>query len=54
MGKLTVIISDEVENMLRDYIRSKYRRPYGKLSEVVEESIRRYLEEQAREERRGK
>lgn len=45
MGKITIVLSDEKEELLRDYIRSKYRKPFGKLSEVVEESVTRLLQE---------
>lgn len=46
MGKITIVLSDEKEELLRDYIRSKYRKPFGKLSEVVEDSITRLLKEE--------
>jgi hypothetical protein len=42
MGKLTIEISDEVEKELRTFIAlDGYRR--GKLSKVVEESIKEYI-----------
>lgn len=49
MAKITIIISEDVENKLRDYIRSKYRKPFGKLSEVIERSIEEYLEKESKE-----
>lgn len=45
--KITVVIHKEVEEMLRDYIRKKYRRPFGKLSEVMEEAIIKYIKEES-------
>ena len=41
--KVTIVISEDTENQLRDYIRTKYRKPFGKLSEIVEESVQEYL-----------
>jgi Arc/MetJ-type ribon-helix-helix transcriptional regulator len=41
--KVTIVISEDTENELRDYIRDKYRKPFGKLSEVVEKSVQEYL-----------
>jgi Arc/MetJ-type ribon-helix-helix transcriptional regulator len=47
MGKITVTLSDEVEKKLRHFVTAKYpEKPYGKLSEVVEESLRRFLKEE--------
>lgn len=44
--KITVVISEDTENELRDYIRKKYRKPFGKLSEVIELSVKEYLEKE--------
>lgn len=41
--KITALISQNVEDELREYIQKTYRRPYGKLSELVEESLKLYL-----------
>lgn len=41
--KITVIISEDTENELRDLIRRKYRKPFGKLSEIVEISLQEHL-----------
>lgn len=47
MGKITVTLSDEIEKKLRYFVTTKYpEKPYGKLSEVVEESIKRFLKEE--------
>jgi hypothetical protein len=44
MGKLTVVINDEVERKLRIYIAKKYPTEiYGKLSEVIELALREFL-----------
>ncbi|MCJ7759797.1 ribbon-helix-helix domain-containing protein [Candidatus Bathyarchaeota archaeon] len=44
MGKITVVLSDDVEKELRKHVTAKYpERPYGKLSEVVEEALREWL-----------
>jgi len=44
MGKLTVIIDDSLERELRNYIAHKYpERPYGKLTQVIEEALRDFL-----------
>ena len=44
MPKLTILISEETNNNLRDYVAKKYpREPYGKLSEITEEAIKEFL-----------
>jgi len=47
--KLTALISEDLEEELREHIQKRYKRPYGKLSEVVEDSIREYLRKQEKE-----
>jgi len=46
LGKLTVSISDELEKRLRSYITRKFAdgKLYGKLSEVVEQALKEWLE----------
>jgi len=47
MGKITVTLNDAVEKKLRQFVTTKYpEKPYGKLSEVVEESLKRFLKEE--------
>jgi hypothetical protein len=47
MGKITISLSDETEKKLRSYITSKYNeQTFGKLSDVVETSVKEYLEKQ--------
>jgi hypothetical protein len=47
MPKLTVIISQEAENQLREYVTKKYpRSPFGKLSKVVDLAIKEYLQKE--------
>jgi hypothetical protein len=47
MGKITITLSDETEKELRSYVTSKYpEQPFGKLSEVVETSVKEYLNKQ--------
>lgn len=47
MGKITISLSDETEKKLRSYLTSKYKeQPFGKLSEIVETSVKEYLEKQ--------
>jgi len=41
--KITALISRDIEDELREYIQKTYKRPYGKLSELVEESLKLYL-----------
>lgn len=49
MGKITITISDEVERRLRTYVTSKYpEKPYGKLSEIVEESLVEFLKKESK------
>ncbi len=44
MGKLSVEISDEVEQKLRMFIAKNYPlKPFGKLSQIVEEALREWL-----------
>ena len=43
MGKITVTLSDEVEEKLRDHVKTRYAGKKGALSIVVEEALRRYL-----------
>jgi len=47
MGKITVTLTDETEKKLRSFVKSKYPiQKVGKLSEVVETSLKEYLEKQ--------
>jgi hypothetical protein len=47
MGKINITLTDETEKSLRAYVASKYpKQQFGKLSEVVEISVREYLEKQ--------
>ena len=44
-GEITITLTDETEKMLRNYVTAKYpEKPYGKLSLVVEDAIKQYLE----------
>jgi Arc/MetJ-type ribon-helix-helix transcriptional regulator len=45
MGKISVEISDELENKIRKYIAERYwKNPFGKLSEIVEEALKIWIE----------
>lgn len=45
MGKITIIIDDELEQRLRKYIFKRYEAKwYGKLSEVIEEAVKEHLD----------
>ena len=47
MGKITISLTDKTEKKLRDYVASKYPdQQFGKLSEIVETSVKEYLEKQ--------
>ena len=47
MGKITISLTDETERNLRDYVTSKHpKQSVDKLSEVVETSVKEYLEKQ--------
>jgi Arc/MetJ-type ribon-helix-helix transcriptional regulator len=46
LGKITVTLSNEIEKKLRQFVTAKYpEKPYGKLSRVVEEALKQWLEE---------
>jgi hypothetical protein len=45
MGKITITLSDKTEKALRSYVTSKHpEKPFGKLSEIVEEALIEYLD----------
>jgi hypothetical protein len=45
MGKLVIIINDELEERLRRYIARKYpTETYGKIKQVIEEALTEYLQ----------
>lgn len=47
MGKITISLTDETEKKLRSYVTSKYpEQKVGQLSEVIETSVKEYLEKQ--------
>lgn len=47
MGKITIMLNNETENKIRDYIAEKYpRKTFGKISEVIETAINEYLQRQ--------
>jgi len=44
LGKITVIIPDELEKNLRKYIAEKYpQKTYGKLSEIVTKALHSFM-----------
>jgi hypothetical protein len=46
MARIQVILNDETEEKLRLYINKKYpKKPYGKISEVINEALDKYLAE---------
>ena len=49
MGKMTIVLSDEMEEKLRDHVRMKYRKPFGKISSVIEEAVKELLEKEGQE-----
>jgi hypothetical protein len=47
MGKITIVLSAETERRLRSFVAKKYSdQVHGKLSEVVESSVKEYLDKQ--------
>jgi hypothetical protein len=45
MGKLTLNLSDKLEETLRTYISKKYpQQTFGKISEITEKALAEYLE----------
>lgn len=43
MGTLTIVLSDEIEEKLRDVVSKLYGSSKGALSKVVEDALRNYL-----------
>jgi hypothetical protein len=49
VAKITITLSDETEKKLRSYVTSKYpEKPFGKLSDVVEEALIEYFEKRSK------
>lgn len=45
MGRLTIILEDDLEKRLREYIARNYaEETYGKISQIINESLRRFLD----------
>jgi hypothetical protein len=45
MGRINIILTDETENKVRDYIAKKYpRQTFGKISEVTENALKEFLQ----------
>lgn len=45
MGKITVTLEDNVEKKLRIYVSQNFpEQPFGKLSEVVNQAVKEFLE----------
>lgn len=45
LGRLTIILDDELEKRLRGYIARNYaEETYGKISQVINEALRRFLD----------
>jgi hypothetical protein len=42
-GKIIVTLTDEIEKMLRNTVRTKYGNKRGALSIIVEEALKQYL-----------
>ena len=50
MGKITITLTDETENKLRSFVNKKSaKETVGKLDEVVEISVKEYLDKQKNE-----
>jgi hypothetical protein len=50
MGKITITLTAETEKKLRSFVAKKYpEQPSDKLSEVVEASVKQYLEKRENE-----
>jgi len=50
MGKITITLSEETEKNLRAFITQKYaKQSLGNLDEIVETSVKEYLEKQKNE-----
>ncbi len=50
MGKITITLTNETEKKLRSFVTKKYaKESVGKLDEVVETSVKEYLEKQKNE-----
>lgn len=44
MGKMTILLSDKVEEQLRIYIAKKYpTETYGKISQIIEDALKLFL-----------
>jgi predicted DNA-binding protein len=55
MARMLVVIPDELEKRLRDYIHLRYRgKTQGFISYTVTEAIERYLDEEERKDRESK
>jgi Arc/MetJ-type ribon-helix-helix transcriptional regulator len=49
MGKITVTLSDDTERQLRRYVTQTYaEKPFGKISEIVEEAVRSFLSDRVK------
>ena len=44
MGKITLVLSDKVENRLRTFVFRKYRGKGRHMSETIEEALIEYLD----------
>ncbi len=45
LGRLTIILEDDLEKRLREYIARNYaEETYGKISQIINESLRRFLD----------
>jgi hypothetical protein len=45
MPKLTIMLTDETNKKLRDYVSKTYpQKTFGKISQVIEEALKQYLE----------
>ncbi len=50
MGKITITLTDETEKALRSFVSKKYpKEPLSKLGEIVENSLKEYLEKEKNE-----
>lgn len=45
MAKITITLDDDVERRLRSYVTQHFpEKPFGKLSKIVNEAVKEYLE----------
>jgi hypothetical protein len=46
MGRISIILSDDLDKELRNFIKNSYFKPHGKITEVIDMALKLFLKKE--------